>query len=126
MPTTTISGKNGSVSIGGSSTYEVSQWSISIDDDLLDGTSFSSGGYKEYVVGLQGATGSMTVVGSTNPPSTASSSAALILQTSTASGSLEITGDAFLQTRGTSVPVDGRVEFTADFTITGTITEGTV
>ena len=124
MATTALSGKNGTAVLG-SASYEVTQWSCSLEDDLLDGTSFASVGWKEFVVGLQGATGSLTMVGSI-APSTAAAFDSLELAVSATTGDLKIEGSAFFQTRTASTPVDGRVEYTADFTFTGAVTQGTV
>jgi hypothetical protein len=124
MATTALSGKNGTAVIG-SSTYEVTQWQANLEHEMVDGTSFESAGWKEFVPGLQGATGSLTMIGGIGPD-TSSAAVSLELAVSTTSGDLKITGSAFLQTRGASTPVDGRVEYTADFTFTGAVTQGTV
>ena len=125
MATTAKSGKFGFVEIDSVSTYEVTQWTANLEDDMLDGTSFASNGWKESVVGLRGATGSMTLLGDV-APSTASAAAAIVLQEGVTTGDYKITANAFFQTRGVSTPVDGRVEFTVDWTATGAVTEGTV
>ena len=124
MATTALSGKNGTAVIG-SSTYEVTNWNASLELELVDGTSFESNGWKEFVPGLQGATGSLTMVGGIGPD-TSSGATTLELAVSATSGDLKIEGSAFLQTRGAGVPVDGRVEYTADFTFTGAVTQTTV
>jgi len=124
MATTAKSGKTGVLTLA-TVAYEVTQFTINLEDELLDGTSFDSNGWGESVVGLRRGTGSLTAIGSL-PASTAAASAAFVGQVTNATGDEKITGDVYLQTRAISVPVDGRVEFTADFTFTGAVTETTV
>jgi hypothetical protein len=126
MATTALSGKAGSaVATGGGGTIpaEVTSWDATIETDLLDAASFDSAGWKEFVAGLQGATGSLTAIGGLPAIGSVTS---LTLQTSTESGSLEITGAAFINASSVSTPVEGRVEYTGTFTYTGAVTIGTV
>jgi hypothetical protein len=96
MSTVAISGKNGSVAVTGGTGgvgSEVKNWETSIEVDLQDATSFDSGGWKEFVAGLQGATGSLTAVGSIP---TIGSVTTLTLETGSTAGDLKITGAAFI------------------------------
>jgi len=126
MATLGLSGKTGSaVATGGTGTIgsEITQWEASVELELLDGTSFASGGWEESIAGLQSASGTLTGIGSM--PVTGSVTS-LTLQTSTTAGSLEITGEAFISAGSTSTPVDGRVEYSGTFKFSGAVTIGTV
>ena len=126
MATIAISGKNGSVAAtGGTGTVgaEVKNWDTSIELDLEDATSFDSEGWKEFVAGLQGATGSLTAVGGLPLLGSVTS---ITLQTGSTTGDLEITGAAFINVGAVTTPVDGIVEYSGSFTFTGSVTIGTV
>lgn len=126
MSTVAISGKNGSVAVTGGTGdvgSEIKNWDTSIELDLEDATSFDSEGWKEFVAGLQGATGSLTAVGSIP---TLGSVTTLTLQTGNTSGDLELTGAAFINVAAVGTPVDGVVEYSGSFTFTGAVTVGTV
>ena len=57
MATAAISGKTGTVD--GATTGEITQWNVNVSQELLDATSFGSAGWREFILGLQGATGTL-------------------------------------------------------------------
>lgn len=121
MATASLAGKDGNLS--GVGNAEVKEWSCDITCDALDVTSFASGGWREFIEGLRGATGSFSAVGNVLP--TAGSIALLTLQTGD-SGAPQISGPVILTKVSAGVKVDGAVEFSADFTFKGQPTVGSV
>jgi len=79
---------------------------------MLDATTMGSGGYREFVAGLIGATGTLTATDRFS----ASSTVAL------ATGSNTYTGTVLFNGEAVETPVDGLVGFTHNFTFTGSIT----
>jgi predicted secreted protein len=116
-PTTAISGKDGVVT-GANSASEVTEWSVSLTAEALEATSMDSNGWREFIVGLQGASGSLTCIGA-RP--TTGSAASLVLKTKS-SGGVEISGAAIFSSVEVATPVDGVVTYSADFTFTGEVT----
>ena len=108
-----IAGKTGTVN---GVCNSVKSWEINVTTDMLDVTDFCSGGWKEFIEGLSGATGSLvateafTLVG----PAT--------LTLANSAGGVSITGDAFLNEKGYSNAVDGAIEYNYSFTYTGAVT----
>ena len=117
-----LSGKAGQVT-GANGATNVREWSLSEVVDPLDCTNFDSGGWREFVEGLQGATGSISVVGAR--PATGAAST-VQLDVSTASGSVRLQGAAIINNVEASVAVDGLVEYNGELTVDGTLTVTTV
>jgi len=113
MTTAAISGKAGSVTNGGGAD-EITEWSVTLTTEALDATSMSSDGWREFIEGLQGATGSFTAIGSR--PVTGSQSG-ISLNT----GNVTISGDVIISSVEASTPVDGVVTYSADFSFTGEV-----
>lgn len=107
-----ISGKNANVSIAGA-TFCARTWSITDDSDILDGTTTCSGGWKEYVEGLDGFTG--TIMGYTFVDVDTGLKAILI-----SDAEVTISGSAFVKT-DFSGSVDGLEEFTYNLTFSGVV-----
>jgi len=125
MATTAIAGYAGTVTAasgGGTVPADISEWSATTDTELLDATSFDSSGFKEYVQGLQGCTGTAHGKALVAP---ARGACTLTLEAG-GSGSFSITGSAIINDVSHSTPVDGLVEFDISFSYTGTFTLGTV
>ena len=126
MATAAITGKNGTVTgtgAPGSVGDEITNWDATLETDLEDATSMDSGGYKEYIEGLTGMTGSFTAIGT--PPTTGALTD-LELAVSSTAGALKFNGAAIVSNLGVATPVDGRVEYSCDFSYTGAITVGAV
>lgn len=126
MATTAITGKNGTVVSTGSPGDvgdEITNWDATLEIDLEEATSMDSGGYKEFIEGLTGMTGSFTAIGT---PPVIGAVTDLALAVGATVGDLKFTGAAIIQNLGTTTPVDGRVEYSCDFSYTGAITVGTV
>lgn len=54
-----LKGKDGTVSIGGSSVGDVSSWSVSVETDTLETTAMGTGGWKTFAGSLQSWSGSV-------------------------------------------------------------------
>jgi len=126
MATQALSGKTGSVAAsggtGGAGT-EVKDWNATVEVDVIEATSFDSSGYKEFISGLTGGTGSFSAVGTApvvGPVTT------LTLQAASSTGAYKLVGAAIINNVGPAVDVAGVVEFSTSFTFTGAITIGTV
>ena len=122
MPTASLAGKNGNVT-GVTGVTEIREWSVTLAVDVLDATSMASAGWREFILGLQGATGSLTAVGLTMPAT--GTIVALVLQSGT-TGAPQISGAAILGSVEASTPHDGVVEYSSDFTFNGVVTVGVV
>jgi hypothetical protein len=120
MATIAISGKAGAIT-GPSGLAEVTRWSCDVEYELLDATSMESNGYAEYVLGLQGASGTLDAIGT---PPALGSVGTLVLKTKT-TGGRSITGAALIEKVSYTSAVDGRVEFGAAYKLKGTVTLGT-
>ena len=104
MSTTTKSGVEGTTSYG----TEVTRWNLKITTDMLDASSMSSAGWKEHVPGLVGVSGSFT----SNLVLTTGAHAGISL---TDALGIAYTCDVIVTNVKVHTPVDGVVEFTADF-----------
>ena len=118
-----LSGKNGKVSNANGAT-QIMEWTFAEVAEPLDITNFDSAGFREFLVGLEGASGSLTLVGT--HPTTGPTSSDLELDVGSAIGDLRFSAEAILGEVETSVAADGVVTFSVDFTITGTVTVTTV
>lgn len=116
-----LSGKTGKVTNSGAT--EVREWSVTEVGDPLDVTSFDDAGWRNFVLGLQGATGSFVAFG--DRPVIGSVSG-LQLDEGLTTGDLRISGDALINSIETGVAVDGSVQHSCDFTFKGEVTVGTV
>lgn len=118
MTTAALAGYAGVVS-GPSGIGEITNWTLNIEIAALDATSMDSAGWREYIAGLQGVTGSFRSIKSKLTMN--GTAVSLTLQTATASG-VSISGSAFLIKETPSVPVDGVVSWDFDFVFTGSVT----
>ena len=106
-----ISGDSGTVD---GACNEVKSWEVTITTELLDSTDFCSSGWREFIAGLKGATGTITsterYVGSSS----------IILANS--DGGVTISGDVLWNEETISNSVDGLQEYSQNFTFTGAVT----
>jgi len=93
---------------------EVKSWEVTITTEMLDATDFCSSGWKEFVAGLKGATGTLT---STERYTGAGS---IILANTL--GGVSITGDVLWNEETITNAVDGLMEYAQSFTFTGEVT----
>lgn len=115
------SGKDGIVKVG-STDMKVTSWSFNDNSDALEVTNTSSGGFREYIGGLDGGDGSFTAHwDDTNKPTTAMKPGDKVALTLTLITGTSYTFDAIITQIAYSVDVTGLVDYTANFTATGTI-----
>jgi len=107
-----ISGKTGIVD---GACSDIVSWTVDIETDLLEKTSFCSGGFKEYIDGLKGATGSLTSYVRYTGSST-------IELSNSESGTVTIAGNVLWNTESIENSVEGLQSFTQGFTFTGAFT----
>jgi len=93
---------------------EIKSWSVTLTTDVLDATDFCSSGWREFVAGLQGGTGSLT----STERYTGSSSISL----ANSAGGVTIAGDVIWNEETIENSVDGIIEYTNSFTFNGAVT----
>lgn len=122
MATTAIAGYSGMVSgAGANSATEIKSWQVTITTEALDATSMSSNGWREFICGLRGATGTFTCIG-THPTVSTVNTNSITLDTNTGAGGFTISGTCIITSVEYGDAVDGVVTYTAQFTMTGTVT----
>ncbi len=122
MANSSVSGKLGTVT-GVTGVSEITRWNAAIASDALDATSINSAGWREFILGLQGATGSLSAFGNAAPTIPTDGSPTVTLSLVTDSGSsVTVAGDAILNNINIESTVEGVVTFTADYTFTGQVT----
>jgi len=107
----TIAGKTGLVD---GACNQIKSWEVTISTDMLDATDFCSDGWREFVEGLKGATGSIT--------STERYSGTSSLTLSNSAGGVSISGNVFWNEETFTNEVDGILEYAQNFTFTGAVT----
>ena len=129
-----LSGKEALVEYDGGQVTNVDEWSMDVDDNLLEITSFTTGTvqWRTWTPGLNGWTGSITAnfdaasTGLTDlrtntlTPATGT----LILYMDKAGGE-HFSGDTYISTMSASAPIDGKVTTTIAFQGNGTLTFAT-
>jgi hypothetical protein len=110
MPTTAECGMTGSVSTGG----EVTRWTLTLRQDILDATSMSSGGFFEGIGCLRDASFEFDTL---TPAGAIGAQSAVTFTNEKGSW----TFDAIFQSLRTSVDVNGVVTFTYSGVSTGAI-----
>ena len=106
-----ISGKTGTVD---GACNEIKSWEVTISTDMLDATDFCSDGWREFVAGLKGATGTIT----STERYTGSSSITL----ANSAGGVSISGDVLWNEETISNEVEGLIEYSQGFTFNGAVT----
>ena len=115
--TSAIAGYGGAVT-GLAAATEITNWSIDLTQEILEATSFASNGWREFILGLKGGTGTFTCVGT--PPAIGSDTS-VVFDT----GGPTITGDILVGSITYNTPVDGIVSYDVTFTLCGSISLGT-
>lgn len=122
-----ITGKGGAVYVDNNKVAEIETWSLDLDADDVDVTSFDSNGWREFLAGLKQWSGSFEgnfVDDDTNGQVAilaawaAGSEITLTLQV--ASG-IEFEGDVLMKP-SIETPVDDKATFSCDFQGTGPLT----
>ena len=93
---------------------EIKSWEVTLTTDVLDATDFCSAGWREFVAGLQGGTGTIT---STERYTGTSS---IVLANS--AGGVSISGNVIWNEESITNNVDGLMEYTQSFTFNGAVT----
>jgi len=106
-----IAGKTGTVD---GTCNEIKSWECSIVTDMLDATDFCSNGWREFVEGLKGATGTIT--------STERFSGTSSITLANSEGGVSISGNVLWHEETITNEVEGIMEYTQGFTFTGAVT----
>ena len=111
MATVAIAGKTGTVDgVCG----EVKSWEVTLTTDMLDGTTFCSNGWREFVEGLKGATGTVT--------STSRYTQSTPITLANTAGGVSIAGEVLWHEETISNDVEGIMEYSQGFTFNGAVT----
>ena len=92
----------------------VKSWSVTISTDMLDATDFCSGGWREYVEGLKGATGTLT--------STERFVGGATVALTNSAGGVGVSGSVYFNEETIENDVAGIMEYSNSFTFTGEVT----
>lgn len=123
-----IAGREGKVNLGATTVLSIDDWNLTIDIDMLQSADFGDT-WKEALVGLRSASGSFS--GRFDPADTTGHVA---LQTEALSGTSWVSlrlyvnstnyysGTALLTSFAPKASVDGKVDVTYSFLITGAVT----
>jgi hypothetical protein len=136
-----LAGRGGSVkfssSTGGTPALvgDLREWSLNVEADMFEVSTFGSSGWKEFQPNLNGASGSLSgywnVQASTTmramqshllSQSTAPASIALLVDNTNANG---YTADVWITSLSPGASVDAIVPFTANFTMHGSVAYST-
>ncbi|MCL5045570.1 MAG: phage tail protein [Actinobacteria bacterium] len=125
-----IAGKGGAVYIGANKVAEIGNWSLDLEGETLETTSFDSAGWKEFIAGLKGWSGSAE--GNWKVDADATGQKALqdaLLNGTTVSLELRVnatpnkySGSALVTKVGVEAGVDDKVSVSFDFQGTGALT----
>lgn len=121
-----ITGKDGSVSVDAVNVSTVSSWSVSIEADTLEYTSFDSGGWKDMMGSLKSWSGSIEGFADTTQTAsiTVGDEVTLVLVEG-GSGSKTYTGSAIVTSKSVDASTAELVTVSFDFTGSGILTETT-
>ncbi len=129
-----VSGKGGTILYGGVSVASLNNWSLDIDTNMLEVTSFTTSNvvWRTFAAGLNGASGSVS--GFWDSASTAQddmrtnslvpASAAVVLELDQTVGG-KFSGTAFLSRQSPSASIDGTADVSYDLQFTGAVTYAT-
>ena len=92
---------------------EVKSWEITITTDMLDSTDFCSSGWREFVAGLKGATGTLT--------STERYTGSTSITLANSGGGVSIAGNVLWNEESFTNDVEGLLEYAQSFTFTGAV-----
>ena len=115
-----IAGFGGAVKVGSDNVAEIRNWSIDLDADDIDVTNFDSDGWKEYIAGARGWSGSFE--GNFVPDDDNGQGALIaawaasenVTLTFDVSSSVSFSGEAMINL-SIDAPVDDKVSFSCDF-----------
>lgn len=120
-----ISGKGGGVFLGAVKVAEVTNWTLDIEADMLDSTTFDGNGWRTFIAGLKQWSGSLEAKWKVNTDTTGQKALQDALLGGTVlslkldvNGTNNYTGSALVSTENVETPVDDIV--TANFDIQGT------
>ena len=121
-----ITGKDGSVSVDAVNVSTVSSWSVSIEADTLEYTSFDSGGWKDMMGSLKSWSGSIEgFADTTQTASIAVGDEVTLVLVEGAAGSKTYTGSAIVTSKSVDASTAELVTVSFDFTGSGILTEST-
>lgn len=121
-----ITGKDGSVSVDATNVTLVTSWSISIEADTLEFTSFDSAGWKENKGSLKSWSGSLEGFADTAQAATVNVGDTVdIILVEGGTGSKTYTGEAVVTAKNVEASTAELVTTSFDVTGTGTLTEST-
>lgn len=122
-----VTGKEGGVYIGANKIAELSNWSLDMEADDVEVTSFDSNGWKEYLAGLKEWSGSAE--GNFDPTDTTGQKAILNAWLNSEAVTLDLKVNSTITFSGSALvkpsietPIDDKVSFSFDFTGTGPLT----
>jgi len=104
------SGKTGTVD---GACNEIVEWTVSISTDMLDVTDFCSEGWREFVEGLKGATGSIK--------STERYTGTSTITLANSAGGVSISGSILWTTEDFDNEVSSIINYAQTFTFTGAV-----
>lgn len=119
-----ISGKSGKLNVGGART-DIANWKLSRTVDILDGTSFTSAGYKEKVGGLIDAKGSFRSGKFFNILDGSPIAATLSTGATATASTPEFHGSIIIAEEPVECAVEGVVAYEYTFEVTGAMTAAT-
>jgi hypothetical protein len=111
-----ISGKNGSVTFSSGDTY-VKSWTLDYNADLYETTNFDDSGYRTYITGFTGWSGSYDANYSTANTAVPGTTGKITLKSSTETAGGVWYGDVYITGMTINIPVDGLV--TQNYTFQG-------
>lgn len=123
-----ISGKSGGVYLGVNKVAEITNWSLDIEADMLESTNFDSSGWRQYVAGLKGWSGSFEGEWKMSDTTGQKALQDALLGGTTVSIKLDVngtnnyTGTAYISTQGVETPVDDLVTVNFDYQGSGALT----
>lgn len=121
-----LSGKSALVEYDGGQVASLDNWTVTVDNDMLDVTTFSTGTlqFRDFIVGLSGWTA--TISGNFDVASTGltdlrvntlTPATGTIILYADKDGGEALQGDTFISTMGQTAAIDGKVEI--DFSLQG-------
>ena len=118
-----ITGKDGSVSVGTTNVTQISSWSISIEADTLEYTSFDSGGWKDMMGSLKSWSGSCEGFAGGNDSKLLAVGTEVQLVLVEGTGGTTYTGNAIVTSKSVDASTAELVTVSFDFTGSGEVVE---
>ena len=118
-----ITGKDGSVSVGATNVTQISSWSISIEADTLEYTSFDSGGWKDMMGSLKSWSGSCEGFAGGNDSTLLAVGTEVQLVLVEGTGGTTYTGNAIVTSKSVDASTAELVTVSFDFTGSGEVVE---